>query len=176
MVAQTLYDLLDFNFEFLTIFWSLWIYGACMGKILPYHDAIGIAELIKLVVFIDIAAPAAYTVTAYIGQHWKYVGQARSITCVKCIHRNPVGTHPEYLFTVYVEAKLAAAILVSGGSAEQLDSAHTVLEAIFINSLSPIIKSNFDIIKVWFTIIARPPEFTVAYSALNLASSMPQSA
>ena len=85
----------------------LWIAVARHSKILPYHNSVSVAEIKEFVVLVDVSAPTAKNITAYILYQRESLVVSLCVAAVECVKRHPVSALAEYLNTVYKKAEIA---------------------------------------------------------------------
>ena len=132
------------------------------GKILPHHDPVLIAPVEKVVVFVNIAAPAADHVAIQVGYHCQGTFEVLFVAAVKSIQRHPVGSLYKNFFTIDFKNKLAGIFGSGYFCPDQISRADSHILTDFIQYF-PAVVSNPEggVIQGRFAITAGPPEIHV---------------
>ena len=137
---------------------GLGIGGAAHGKILPHCDAVGVAEVKKCMVLIDVSAPAPDHVAAAFVQKGQGPGQPLPIPGMKGVQRHPVGPHDEHRLSVYVEPELPAAVSVGQSRALQPDRADAQPNLPAVDFLISMKQLHPNAVQIGLPHIFRPPQ------------------
>ena len=139
-------------------FFALRVYDAGHREVLPDHYALPVAPVVERLVFIDIAAPAAYHIAVEVHHHIDGAVHPFPVAAVEAVERHPVRSAREYLLAVDIEAEPSGGVPVDVGHL-QAHRPESHLPGVLGEHFAAVIqKGNGAVIQGRVTVSLRPPE------------------
>ncbi len=158
MITQLPYHLLCLISNLLLKLIVLRIVPAPKSKILPDHYPVFVTKVKKLMIFIDVPAPAPHHITTKIDIHIHRFFKPAFISAMKSIQRHMICPFSKYLFTITNKHKPPRIGFRIDLGIIKFYLTNTNFLNPPVNNLALINKLRRDIIKISLAISLRPPQ------------------